>query len=121
METISNEEICEVCQYFKFHHNEMICPPKHFTCICELLKRKYICCKKGYSNMISNCCIPYLALYSPTPEVINSCFIQSSQDYKPSNKTILETISFAHEIKVEALKSQPRNQFKHPYFNYVEK
>ena len=118
METISNEEICEVCQYFKFHHNEVICPPKHFTCICELLKRKYICCKKGYSNMIN--CIPYLALYSPTLEVINSCYIQSSQDYKPSNKPILETISFEHEINVEAL-NQPRNPFKHPYFNYVEK
>ena len=116
METISNEEICEVCQYFKFHHNEMICPPKHFTCICELLKRKYICCKKGYSNMIN--CIPYLALYSPTPEVINSCYIQSSQDYKPSNKTILETISFAYELKLEALKSQLNTQIKHPYFNY---
>ena len=75
--------------------------------------------QKGYSNMIT--CILYLALYSPTPEAINSCFIQSSQDYKPSNTTILETISFAHEIKVEALKSQPRNQFKHRYFNYVEK
>ena len=49
METISNEEVCEVCQYFKFHHNEIICPPppKHFTCLCELLKRKYICCKKA--------------------------------------------------------------------------
>ena len=97
----------------------MICPPKHFTCICELLKRKYICCKKGYSNMIS--CIPYLALYSPTPEVINSCFIQSSQDFKPSNKTILETISFAYELKLEALKSQLNTQIKHPYFNYDQK
>ena len=47
-----------------------------------------------------------MAFYSPTPEAINSCFIQSSLDYKPSDKTILETISFAHEIKVEALKSQ---------------
>ena len=119
MELISNREVCDVCQYFKFHHNEIICPPKHFTCLCELLKKKYICCKKGYSNLIAN--IPYMALYSPTPEAINSCFIQSSLDYKPSDKTILETISFAYESKVEAVKSLSKPQIKHPYFNYDEK
>ena len=46
MESVTNEEIYEVGRYFTFHHNEMICPPKHFTCPCELLKRKYISCKK---------------------------------------------------------------------------
>ena len=119
METISNEEVCEVCQYFKFHHNEIICPPKHFTCLCELLRRKYICCKKGYSNLING--IPCMAIYSPTPEVINSCYIQNSIDYRPSNKTILETLSFAYELKVEALKSHSILQIKHPYFNHAEK
>ena len=62
-----------------------------------------------------------MALYSPTPEAINSCYIQSSLDYKPSDKTILETISFAYELKVEALKLQSKPQIKHPYFNYDEK
>ena len=69
--------------------------------------------------MIAN--IPCMALYSPTPEAINSCFIQTSLDYKPSDKTILETISFAYELKVEALRSQSKPQIKHPYFNYDEK
>ena len=94
MEIISNE-ICEVCQYFKFHHNEMICPQNHFTCLCELFKNKYICCKNGYSNIITS--IPYIAIYSPNHEAINSCYIQSSLNCKPSNKTILETLSFAYE------------------------
>jgi len=62
-----------------------------------------------------------MAIYSPTPEVINSCYIQNSIDYRPSNKTILETLSFAYELKVEALKSQSILQIKHPYFNYAEK
>ena len=62
-----------------------------------------------------------MALYSPTPEAINSCFIQSSLDYKPSDKTILETISFAYKLKLEALKSQLKTQIKHPYFNYDQK
>ena len=119
MESVTNEEICEVCQYFKSNHNEMICPPKHFTCLCELLKRKYICCKKGYSNIIAN--IPFLAMYSPTPEVINSCYIQNSLGYKPSDKTILETLSLAYEVKLETLKTQSRIQDNHPYFNYAEK
>ena len=42
METVIYEEMCSVCHYFKFHHNEMICPPKHFTSLCELYRNKYI-------------------------------------------------------------------------------
>ena len=117
MESIPTGEICEVCLYFKLHHNEIICPPKHFTCLCELLKRKYICCKKGYSNIIAN--IPFLAMYSPTPEVINSCYIQTSLGYKPSDKTILETLTFAYEQKLEAFKHQIRSDDKQPYFKYA--
>ena len=58
-----------------------------------------------------------MAIYSPTPEVINSCYIQNSIDYRPNNKTILET----YELKIEALKSHSILQIKHPYFNHAEK
>ena len=71
MENVIVEEICGVCYYFKVHHNEMICPPKHFSCFCELFKTKYICCKNGHSNLMKNV-PPYIAIYSPNPEVINS-------------------------------------------------
>ena len=80
---------------------------------------QYICCKNGYSNIITS--IPYIAIYSPNPEAINSCYIQSSLNYKPSNKTILETLSFAYEQKLDAFKSQSSVEFKHPYFNYASK
>lgn len=119
MESIPMEEICEVCRYFKFHHNEIICPPKHFTCLCELFKNKYICCKNGYSNIIKN--IPNLFIYSPNPEVINSCYIQNSSNYKPSDKTILETLTFGYEQKLEVSKHQIKIEGNHPYFNYAEK
>ena len=119
METVIYEEVCSVCLYFKFHHNEMICPPKHFTCLCELYKNKYICCKNGYSNLIKN--VPYIAIYSPNPEVINSCYIHSSLNYKPSDKTILETLTFAYEQKLEAFKHHIRSDDKQPYFKYAEK
>ena len=62
-----------------------------------------------------------MAIYSPTPEVINSYYIQNSIDYRPSNKTILEILSFAYELKVEALKSRSILQIEHPYFNHAEK
>ena len=65
--------------------------------------------------------IPYIAIYSPNPEAINSCYIQSSLNYKPSNKTILETLSFAYEQKLDAFKSQSSIESKHPYFNYASK
>ena len=71
------------------------------------------------SNLINE--IPCMTIYSPTPEVINSCYIQNSIDYRPNNKTILETLSFAYELKVEALKSHSILQIKHPYFNHAEK
>ena len=116
METFSNEEICKVCLYFKFHNNEILCPPKHFTCLCELFKRIFICCKKGYSNLIKN--IPYIGIYSPNPEVINTCNIQSSESFKPSDKTILETLTFAFEQKLEVLQNQLSVEGNHPYFNY---
>ena len=62
-----------------------------------------------------------MAIYSPTPEVINSCYIQNSIDYRPSSKIILETLPFAYELKVEALKSHSMLQIIHPYFNNAEK
>ena len=119
METVIYEEVCSVCLYFKFHHNEMICPPKHFSCLCELIKNKYICCKNRYSNLIKN--VPNIAIYSPNPEVINSCYIHSSLNYKPSDKTILETLTFAYEQKLEAFKHHIRSDDKQPYFKYAEK
>ena len=63
--------------------------------------------KNGYSNLIKN--VPYIAIYSPNPEVINSCYIQSTLNYKPSDKTILETLTFAYEQKLEAFKHQISN------------
>ena len=65
--------------------------------------------------------IPCMAIYSPTPEEINSSYIQNSMDYRPNNKTTLETLSFAYELKVEALKSHSILQIKHPYSNLAEK
>ena len=110
------EEVCNICLYFKFHNNEIICPPKHFTCLCELFKRKFICCKKGYSNLIKR--IPYIAIYSPNPEVINNYYIQSSINYTPCDKTILEPLTFVFEEKLEVLQNQLSVDGKHPYFNY---
>ena len=65
--------------------------------------------------------VPYIAIYSPNPEVINSSYIQSSLNYKPSDKTILETLTFAYEQKLEAFKQQIRIEDKQPYFKYAEK
>ena len=97
----------------------MICPPKHFTCLCELYKNKYICCKNGYSNLMKS--VSYIAIYSPNPEVINSNYIHSSLNYKPSDKTILETLTFAFEQKVEAFKNQIGIHDDQTYFKYIEK
>ena len=110
------EEVCNICLYFKFHNNEIICPPKHFTCLCELFKRKFICCRKGYSNLIKR--IPYIAIYSPNPEIINNYYIQSSINYISSDKTILETLAFVFEEKLEVLQNQLSVDGRHPYFNY---
>ena len=95
METVISEEVCSVCLYFKFHHNDIICPPKHFTCLFELYKNKCICCKNGYSNLMKN--VPYVVIYSPLPQIINSHNIQCSLNYKPSDKTTLETLTFGYE------------------------
>ena len=119
MEIVVCEEIYKICGYFKFHNNEMIYPQKNFTCLCELFKKKYICCKKGYSNLIQN--IPHIVIYSPSPEVINSYHIQNSKDYSPNNKTILEVLTFAYEQKLEVLRYPDCVEGKHPYFNYGEK
>ena len=50
MENVIVEEIWGVCYYFKFHHNEMICPSKQFSCLCALFKNKLIWGKNRYSN-----------------------------------------------------------------------
>ena len=119
MENVISEEMCGVCHYFKFHHNEIICPPKHFSCLCELFKNKYICCKNGYSNLMKS--VPYIAIYSPNPEVINFNYIHISLNYKPSDKTILETLTFAVEQKIEAFKNQIGIQDDQTYFKCIEK
>ena len=81
------DKICDICSYYKFHNNEFITPLNHFTCLCELFERKYICCRKGYTNLITK--IPYITIYTPIPEVKNSYYIQNASNFIPSNKTIL--------------------------------
>ena len=114
MESTPEYKVCEICLYYKFHNNEIICPPKHFTCLCELFKNKYICCKKGYSNLIKN--IPYIGIYSPTPEVINSYYIQNSMQTIFENKSILDVLNFAYEQKLEILRMKNYLFQNHPYF-----
>ena len=41
-------------------------------------------------------------------------------NYKPSDKTILETLTFAFEQKLEAFKNQTRIQDDQNYFKYTE-
>ena len=113
---ISEDKICHICTYYKFHVNECVTPFNHFTCLCELFENKYICCKKGYSNLISK--IPYIAIYSPIPEVINSQYIQNSVNFIPSNKTILENLNFAFNQKLEVFQSHSFLFSKHPYVKY---
>ena len=72
-----------------------------FSCLCELSKNKYIFCKNEYSNSLKN--LPYIAIYSANPEVTNFNYIQSSLNHIPSDKTILETLTFDFEHKLEAL------------------
>ena len=107
MENVISEEMCGVCHYFKFHHNEIICPPKHFSCLCELFKNKYICCKNGYSNLMKS--VPYIAIYSPNPEVINSNYIHISLNYKPSDKTVLETYTCTFKTKTKSIREPNTN------------
>ncbi len=113
---VFEDKICAVCSYSKFHVNDIITPLNHFTCLCELFKRKYICCKKGYTNLITK--IPYMVIYSPIPEVINSYYIQNTSSFIPDNKTILEILNFAFNQKVEVLQSQSFLFGDHPYFKY---
>ena len=40
---------------------------------------------------------------------------------QPSDKTILEALTFAYEQKLEAFKHQIRTEDKQPYFKYAEK
>ena len=119
MEELWEEQICCVCSFHKFHDNDLLTPPKHFTCLCELYKRKYICCKKGFSNLIKN--VPYISIYCPNPEVINTCYIQNSSNYIPSDKSIIEILSFSYEQKLEVLQTQIFLFEHHPYFKYGKK
>ena len=113
---ISEDKICSVCSYYKTHSNEFITPLNHFTCLCEFFKKKYICCKKGYTNLITK--IPHIVIYSPIPEVINSCYIHNSPNFIPSNKSILEILNFAFNQKIEVLHSQSFLFGNHPYIKY---
>ena len=64
--------------------------------------------------------VPYIALYSPNPEVVNSSYIQRSLNDKPRDKTILETLTFTFEPKLEAFKNQMRIQDDKNNFKYTE-
>ena len=111
--SIPEYKVCETCLYYKFHDNEILCSPKHFTCLCELFKNKYICCKKGYSNLIRS--IPYIGIYSPNPEVINTYYIHNSVHTIIENKTILDVLNFAFEQKLEILHMHNFLFNNHPY------
>lgn len=113
---ISEDKLCDICSYYKFHMNECITPLNHFTCLCELFEKKYICCKKGYKNLITK--IPYFVIYSPVPEVINSYYIQNASGFIPSNKAILGILNFGFNEKVEVLQSRSFLFSNHPYVNH---
>ena len=97
----------------------MISPPIHFTCLCELFERKYVCCKKGYSNLIKS--VPNFVVYSPNPEVINSYHIQNALNYLPGDKSILEILTFVFEQKIEVLENQKFLIIQNPDFKYGKK
>ena len=63
--------------------------------------------------------VPYIAIYSPNSEVINSNYIQIALNYKPGDKTILETHTFAFQQKLVAFKNQLRIQDNQNYFKYT--
>ena len=111
--------MCNICSYYKYHNNEMISPAKHFTCLCELFQRKYICCRKGYSSLLRK--IPNFVVYAPNAEVINSYYIQNAENYSPSNKSILENLSCVYEEKVDVLQSQNYLFQKIKYYNNGKK
>ena len=97
----------------------MISPTKHFSCLCELFERKYICCRRGYSNLIKK--IPNFVIYAPNAEVINSYYIQNALNYIPGDKSILENLSFVFEEKIEVLQTKNYLFQKNPYCSYGKK
>ena len=99
-------------------HNEKIYLLKHFTCLCKLYKSKSICCKKGYSNLIKT--VPYIAVYSANPIVIDASYIHCSLNYKSSDKSVLEILSFAYEQKLEAFKNPIRYEGKQLNIKYAK-
>ena len=105
-------QICDICKFYKYHNEEIMCPSNHFSCLCQLYTKKFICCKNGYSNLIKN--IPLIGLYTPFPEIINDYYVQNSMCTIFENKTILEVLKFAMEEKLEILNSQ---NYSSPYFN----
>ena len=64
--------------------------------------------------------VSYIAIYSPNPKEINSNYIKRSLNYIPSDKTNLETLTFAFEQKLEAFKNKMRIQDYQSYFKYTE-
>ena len=113
---IPEDKICSVCTYYKFHSNEFISPLNHFTCLCEFFRKKYICCKRGYINLIKK--IPHIVIYSPIPEVINTYYIHNSPNFIPCNKSILEILNFAFNQKIEVLQSENFLFDNHPHIKY---
>lgn len=49
--------------------------------------------------------IPNLSVCSPNPEVINTYYFQNARNYVPSDKSILETLSFTFGQKLELLQN----------------
>ena len=109
-----NDKICIICSYYRFHVNESVTPLNHFTCLCGLFGKRYICCKKGSTNLLTK--IPNIVIYWPIPEVINSSYINIVTNYLPTNKTILETLNFGFNQKIEVLHSHSILFSDHPYF-----
>ena len=52
-----------------------------------------------YTNLITK--TPFVVIYSPIPEVINTCYIHNSPNFIPSNKSILEILNFAFNQKLK--------------------
>jgi len=115
--SVLKNNICKTCTYWKYHQEEdqLISPPNHFTCLCELYKNQYICCKRGYSNLIKR--IPYIGIYTPVPIYINNFCMKNSYNTIIENKTILDIVNFAHEVKLEVLNICAYFHKPHPYLN----
>ena len=75
-------------------------------------------CKIWIFYVNQNCiCI---AIFTVSTEVIESCYIQISMNYKQSDKTILPTRIFAYDEKLEAFQNQIGIEGKQAYFKYAE-